>query len=258
PLSHDEVVHMKGSLLSKMPGDDWKKFANVRLLLAYQAAVPGKKLLFMGGEIGQWAEWDHDGSLQWFLLSQEAHAGIQRWAAALNRLVTAEPAMHELDFHPSGFEWVDFQDSPQSVIAFLRRDSRGNAVLAAFNFTPVPRYRYAFGVPWGGRWMEIANGDSPEYGGSGIGNGGVVEAERVPQHGRPWRVTLNLPPLAAVFLSAPIPPPEETETKVPAREAARADDEGTGGALTEGETAADLAPAASVARRVEPPKEPEE
>src|SRR6478672_8025138 len=120
PLSHDEVVHMKGSLLTKMPGDDWRKFANLRLLLAYQAATPGKKLLFMGGEFGQWAEWDHDGSIQWFLLAQPLHEGVQRWAAALNRLVAGEPAMHELDFHPAGFEWIDFRDSPQSVIAFLR------------------------------------------------------------------------------------------------------------------------------------------
>jgi 1,4-alpha-glucan branching enzyme len=254
---------MKGSLLSKMPGDDWKKFANLRLLLAYQAAVPGKKLLFMGGEIGQWAEWDHDGSVQWFLLAQPLHAGIQRWAAALNRLVAGEAAMHELDFHPAGFEWIDFQDSPQSVIAFLRKDSLGNAVLAAFNFTPVPRYGYAFGVPWGGRWLEIANGDSPEYGGSGIGNGGAVEAEPSPKHGRPFRVVLNLPPLAAIFLSAPVPAPEpadkDAEDAEKAEDAKDAEDtEVPQDALSPGEAAAELAPEASVSRRVEPPREPEE
>jgi 1,4-alpha-glucan branching enzyme len=256
PLSHDEVVHMKGSLLSKMPGDDWKKFANLRLLLAYQAAVPGKKLLFMGGEIGQWAEWDHDSSIQWFLLSQPAHAGIQRWTATLNRLVAGERAMHELDFHPDGFEWVDFQDSPQSVIAFLRRDSKGGAVLAAFNFTPVPRYGYAFGVPRGGRWLEVANSDSPEYGGSGIGNAGAVEAEASPQHGRPWRLTLNLPPLAGVFFSAPMPPGEEPGEAGEVDEADTLDEEQNGHPA--GEAAAELAPAASVSRRVEPPREPEE
>ncbi|HEY6052075.1 MAG TPA: alpha amylase C-terminal domain-containing protein, partial [Thermoanaerobaculia bacterium] len=146
-----------------------------------------------------------------------------------------------------------FQDSPQSVIAFLRRGSKGDAVLAAFNFTPVPRYDYAFGVPWGGRWIEIANGDSPEYGGSGIGNGGVVEAEAAPQHGRPWRVTLNLPPLAAVFLSAPAPAP-------PPEEPADDEDEISEEALEPpaADVAAELAPAASVSRRVEPPREPEE
>ena len=169
PLSHDEVVHMKGSLLSKMPGDTWQKFANLRLLLAYQAAVPGKKLLFMGGEIGQWAEWDHDSSVQWFLLKEARHAGIQRWTAHLNRLVADEAALHELDFHPEGFEWIDFQDSPQSVLCFLRRAGNGDTVLAAFNFTPVPRLGYRVGVPWGGRWWEIANGDAAEFGGSGLG-----------------------------------------------------------------------------------------
>ncbi len=205
PLSHDEVVHMKGSLLNKMPGDDWKKFANLRLLLAFQAAVPGKKLLFMGGEIGQWAEWDHDSSLQWHLLEQLAHAGVQRWAAELNRLHASELALHELDFEPAGFEWVDFRDSIQSVLAFLRVASNEDAILAVFNFTPVPRPGYRLGVPHPGRWTEIASGDREEYGGSGMHNGGAVEAEPVPSHGRRFSVLLTLPPLAAVFLKCAAP-----------------------------------------------------
>ncbi|MEP6801896.1 MAG: alpha amylase C-terminal domain-containing protein, partial [Acidobacteriota bacterium] len=194
-----------GSLLNKMPGDDWKKFANLRLLLAYQAAVPGKKLLFMGGEIGQWAEWDHDSSLQWHLLEEPAHAGVQRWAAQLNRLHASELALHELDFDPAGFEWLDFRDSPQSVLAFLRVASNEDAILAVFNFTPVPRHGYRLGVPHPGRWTEIASGDRLEYGGSGIDNGGGVEAEAVRSHGRPFSVLLNLPPLAAIFLKGAAP-----------------------------------------------------
>ncbi|HXM79656.1 MAG TPA: 1,4-alpha-glucan branching protein GlgB [Thermoanaerobaculia bacterium] len=202
PLSHDEVVHMKGSLVHKMPGDDWQKFANLRLLLAYQAAVPGKKLLFMGGEIGQWAEWDHDSSVQWHLLDHPLHQGVRRWAAALNRLHAREAALHELDFDPAGFDWIDFRDSPQSVLAFLRRASNGEAILAAFNFTPVPRHGYRLGVPLSGRWEEIANGDAAVYGGSGLSSGGS-DAAAVPQHGRPFSVELTLPPLAAVFLKSP-------------------------------------------------------
>ena len=209
PLSHDEVVHMKGSLVHKMPGDDWQKFANLRLLLAYQAAVPGKKLLFMGGEIGQWAEWDHDSSVQWHLLGQPAHAGIRRWSARLNHLHASEPALHELDFEPAGFEWVDFRDSPQSILAFLRRASNGEAVLAAFNFTPVPRHGYRLGVPRGGLWTEIANGDGGDYGGSGLSNGEGAIAEAVPSHGRPFSVLVTLPPLAAIFLKSPPAAPRD-------------------------------------------------
>ena len=208
PLSHDEVVHMKGSLLHRMPGDEWQRFANLRLLLAYQAAVPGKKLLFMGGEIGQWAEWDHDSSVQWFLLERPLHAGIQRWAAELNRLHTSEAALHELDFDPAGFEWIDLQDSPQSVVSFMRRAIGGNAVIAVFNFTPVPRHGYRIGAPWGGFWREIASGDAAVYGGSGLGNGEGVEADAVARHGRPFSLSLTLPPLSAIFLSAPAPLPE--------------------------------------------------
>jgi len=218
PLSHDEVVHLKGSLLWKMPGDEWQKFANLRLLYGYQAAVPGKKLLFMGGEIGQWSEWDHDSSVQWHLLEGPFHSGMRRWVAHLNRLHSEEAALHALDFDPSGFEWVDFRDSPQSVISFLRKSpaDRGEIVLAVFNFTPVPRRAYRVGAPRGGVWREIANGDALEYGGSGVGNAGAATAEAVPRHGRPFSLALDLPPLAALFLKAP----EEPEPADPSREVA--------------------------------------
>jgi 1,4-alpha-glucan branching enzyme len=200
PLSHDEVVHMKGSLLSRMPGDDWKKFANLRLLLAYQCAVPGKKLLFMGGEFGQWAEWGHDASLQWHLLDFPPHAGVQRLAAHLNRLYAGEPAFHARDFDPAGFEWIDCNDWENSTLTFARRGGTPEeVVLAAFNFTPVPRRHYRVGAPAPGFWREIANSDAKEYGGSGLGNLGGVHTEDVPAHGRPWSLGLTLPPLAAVF-----------------------------------------------------------
>jgi 1,4-alpha-glucan branching enzyme len=208
PLSHDEVVHMKGSLLTKMPGDDWRKFANLRLLLAYQAVVPGKKLLFMGGEFGQWAEWDHDSSLQWHLLEVPAHAGMKRWTADVNRLYTKEPALHARDFEPAGFEWIDCHDWEYSTLTIARRGGApGETVIAALNFTPVPRYGYRVGAPAGGLWREIANSDAAEYGGSGLGNLGGVEAEEFAAHGRPYSLSLTLPPLAAVFFKADVPPP---------------------------------------------------
>jgi 1,4-alpha-glucan branching enzyme len=200
PLSHDEVVHGKGSLLGKMPGDDWQRFANLRLLFGYQVAQPGKKLLFMGGEIGQWREWNHEGSLDWHLLDEPRHAGLQRWVADLNRLYRAEPALHELDCQPAGFEWVDCHDADQSVVCFLRRGKRGSEVfLMAFNFTPVPRTSYRIGVPRGGTWREVLNSDAREYGGSGWGNLGGVEAAPAPFHGRPCSINVTLPPLAVVF-----------------------------------------------------------
>src|SRR5215470_13776218 len=186
PLSHDEVVHMKGSLLSRMPGDDWRKFANLRLLLAYQAAVPGKKLLFMGGELGQWAEWDHDSALQWHLLSYSPHAGVQKLAAHLNRLYAGEPALHERDFDPSGFEWIDCHDWEYSTLSLLRRGGTPEeTILGAFNFTPVTRHRYRIGAPASGFWREIANTDATEYGGSGVGNMGGLRTDDAPAHGRP-------------------------------------------------------------------------
>jgi len=202
-LSHDEVVHGKGSLLGKMPGDDWQKFANMRLLFGYMYAQPGKKLIFMGGEIGQWNEWYHEASLDWHLLAYPLHSGIQRWVEDLNRLHRDEQCLHELDFHPDGFEWIDCSDSQASVLGLIRKGhSTGDAVLAVCNFTPVPRYNYKMGVPRGGYWREILNSDSQEYGGSGLGNLGGVEASSVSFHGRPYSLTLTLPPLGAVFLKS--------------------------------------------------------
>ncbi len=201
PLSHDEVVHMKGSLLSRMPGDDWRKFANLRLLLCCQCAVPGKKLLFMGGEFGQWAEWNHDSSLQWHQLEYPPHAGVQRLAAHLNRLYAGEPALHARDFDPAGFEWIDCNDWEHSTLTLARKGgSPEEIVIVAFNFTPIPRLGYRVGAPVPGFWREIANSDATEYWGSGLGNMGGVHTEDVPAHGRPWSLSLTLPPLAAVFL----------------------------------------------------------
>jgi 1,4-alpha-glucan branching enzyme len=201
PLSHDEVVHGKGSLLGKMPGDEWQRFANLRLLLAWCWAQPGKKLLFMGSEFGQSAEWRHDGALDWQLLAHALHGGVQRWVRDLNRLYGGEPCLYERDAQPAGFEWVDCNDSQQSVAVFLRRGAApGAAVLVVCNFTPVPRHGYRVGVPWGGWWQEVLNGDAPEYGGSGQGNLGGVIANEERWHGRPYTLRLTLPPLAAVLL----------------------------------------------------------
>jgi len=200
PLSHDEVVHGKGSLLGRMPGDDWQRLANLRLLLSYMYAQSGKKLLFMGGEIGQWSEWNHDGSLDWHLVEFPRHAGIQRLVADLNRLYREEPALHVMDMEPGGFEWIDASDSAQSCLTFLRWDRDGRAILAALNLTPVPRHGYRVGVPHAGRWREVLNSDAPEYGGSGQGNLGGVETEETPFHGRSCSVSLTLPPLGAVLL----------------------------------------------------------
>lgn len=200
PLSHDEVVHGKGSLLSKMPGDDWQKFANLRLLYGYQYTQPGKKLLFMGAEIGQWAEWNHDTSLDWHLLQYAPHQGIHRWLEDLNRLVRTEPALYEQDFSPTGFEWIDPNDADNSVLSYLRRGrAEGSELLIVCNFTPVPRQNYRVGVPRLGFWREVLNSDASIYGGSGWGNFGGVEATPVPWHGRPYSVNLTLPPLAMVI-----------------------------------------------------------
>lgn len=201
PLSHDEVVHGKGSLLRKMPGDDWQKFANLRLLLGYMYAQPGKKLLFMGGEFGQWSEWYHERGLDWDLLDHPLHRSLQHWVADLNRLYREETAFHVLDFDPSGFEWMDCNDSQHSVVSFLRKaSSEDEGVLAVFNFTPVPRYGYRVGAPRAGFWKEVLNSDAEQYGGSGVGNLGGRDTEEIPWHGRPWSLDLTLPPLAVVFL----------------------------------------------------------
>jgi 1,4-alpha-glucan branching enzyme len=200
PLSHDEVVHGKASLLSKMPGDDWQKFANLRLLLAYMYAMPGKKLLFMGAEFGQWREWNHDDSLDWHLVDQPMHDGVSRWTGDLNRLMRDEKPLHELDFDPAGFSWIDGTDAEQSVISFIRRSSQDEMIVAAFNFTPVPRHNYQIGAPLPGRWLEVLNSDAPIYGGSGQGNLGGVDAAPIPRHGHLHSLNLTLPPLGALFL----------------------------------------------------------
>jgi 1,4-alpha-glucan branching enzyme len=209
PLSHDEVVHLKRSLLDKMPGDAWRKHANLRLLHAWQAAHPGKTLLFMGGELGQWKEWDHDGELDWALLREPLHAGQRLLVGDLNRLVRARPALHELDHEWRGFEWVDFSDVDQSIVSFLRwsRDKE-EGVLWAFNFTPVVRTGYRVGAPRAGRYEEILNTDSACYGGSGVGNLGGFPAVDEEAHGRPHSLVLTLPPLAAVAFSVPPRPPD--------------------------------------------------
>jgi 1,4-alpha-glucan branching enzyme len=201
PLSHDEVVHGKGSLLRKMPGDEWQRFANLRLLYGYQFGQPGKKLLFMGGEFGQWDEWDHDRSLDWHLLDQPAHRGVRRWVRDLNTFYRGEPAFHQLDCDPAGFEWVDANDSEQSVLSFYRKGkSPDDTLVFVFNFTPVPRQNYRVGVPRGGRWEEILNSDAPMYGGSGQGNMGGAEAAPVGWHGRSYLLNLTLPPLGMIVL----------------------------------------------------------
>ena len=203
PLSHDEVVHGKGSLLGRMPGTDEEKFANLRLLYGYQFAQPGKKLLFMGGEFGPWREWNHDESLDWHLLQYAPHQGVRRWVQDLNRAYVAEPALHAADADPAGFEWIDGSDSAQSVLSFLRKDPAGGPPVAFVgNFTPVPRTGYRVGVPRPGRWRELLNSDAHEYGGRGWGNYGGVDAEAEPFHGRPYSLKLTLPPLAALFLRA--------------------------------------------------------
>ena len=201
PLSHDEVVHGKGSLLDKMPGDPWQKRANLRLLYGYMYALPGKKLIFMGAEFGQWREWRHDHSLDWHLLADPAHAGIMRCLADLNRVCRELPALHELDTRPEGFRWVDCNDSLHSVLTLMRLDRDGRAVVAVFNFTPVVREAYRIGVPAAGLWREVMNTDAVEYAGSGVGNAGAVQAEAVPHHGQPASLLLRLPPLAALYFT---------------------------------------------------------
>jgi 1,4-alpha-glucan branching enzyme len=213
PLSHDEVVHGKRSLLSKMPGDDWQKFANLRLLYGWQYLQPGKKLLFMGGEFGQWREWNHDASLDWDLLEGPPHHGLQRWVRDLNTIYRGEPALHESDCNGAGFEWVDCCDTDASAVSLLRNaKDPADCVLAVFNFTPVPRHEYGVGVPYAGRWDEVLNSDAPLYGGSGQGNLGGVAATAGPCHGREYMLTIRLPPLAVVAFKprhdAVVPPPE--------------------------------------------------
>ena len=201
PLSHDEVVHGKGSILAKMPGDRWQRFANVRLLYTYMYAHPGKKLLFMGNEFAQAREWNHDRSLDWSEMGDPSHEGIQRLVRDLNHLYTSMPALYELDPHHDGFEWIDYQDVENSVIAFVRKGrDRREVLIAACNFTPVVREGYRIGVPDADAYEEVLNSDAAAYGGSNIGNLGRVTVERIGSHGRPQSLNLTLPPLGAVWL----------------------------------------------------------
>jgi len=199
PLSHDEVVHGKGSLVNKMPGDDWQKLANLRLLLTYEFMHPGKKLLFMGGEFAQWDEWSHDQSLQWHLTQWERHNGIQKLVADLNTIYRNTPSLYEYDFDPKGFEWIDCNDWENSILTFIRKGSNpDDIILIGCNFTPVPRLAYRVGVPLPGYWEEILNSDAIEYGGSGSGNAGGTTSEAVSWHGKKNSILITLPPLAAV------------------------------------------------------------
>ncbi len=201
PLSHDEVVHGKKSLLGKMPGDRWQKFANLRSLYTYMWAHPGKKLLFMGGELAEWDEWNHDGSLHWNLLELAEHQGVQSLVRDLNRVYRSEPALYEVDFDPSGFRWLEANDAANNVLAFARLDTVGERpVVCVMNMSPVPRYEYRVGMPMCCRWKELLNSDSTYYGGSGVGNLGGVDAEPIPWHDQPFSGLLTLPPLGAVWL----------------------------------------------------------
>jgi 1,4-alpha-glucan branching enzyme len=203
PLSHDEVVHGKGSLIGKMPGDEKQRFANLRLLFGYMYAQPGKKLMFMGDEFGQVREWAHDTSLEWHVLQYPVHNRLQEWVGQLNRVYRSEPALHVLDNSPNGFEWVDCNDNLTSTISLLRKsENPQDTILIVCNFTPITRVGYRIGVPHGGYWRELLNSDAVEYGGTGMGNLGGVQAEEVTAHGRPFSLELTLPPLGALFLKA--------------------------------------------------------
>jgi 1,4-alpha-glucan branching enzyme len=199
PFSHDEVVYGKGSMLRKMPGDEWQKFANLRLLYGFMFGHPGKKLLFMGDEFGQWSEWNHEATLEWELLNNPLHAGLQRWVRDLNTLYRGHSSLHEFDFNSAGFEWVDCKDSQRSVISFLRRGpGSDDQILFVCNFTPVVRENYRVGVPLEGSWREILNSDAPLYGGTGQGNYGGLSTIPLPIHGRPYTLNMRIPPLGVV------------------------------------------------------------
>jgi 1,4-alpha-glucan branching enzyme len=203
PLSHDEVVYGKGSLVGKMPGDTWQQFANLRALYGFMWTHPGKKLLFMGCEFGQRREWTHDGELEWWVTERAEHRGVQRFVKDLNRTYRNEPALHQVDFSPEGFEWISGGDAQASVIVFLRRPRGGGApVLIACNFTPLPRTNYLVGVPLRGFWREILNSDARDYGGAGWGNLGGLESSPVAMHGRANSISLTLPPLSTIVLKA--------------------------------------------------------
>jgi len=202
PFSHDEVVHGKGSMLNKMPGDEWQRFANLRLLYTYMFTHPGKKLLFMGSEFGQGKEWDHATALDWYVLDYPAHQGIQALVSNLNRLYTQSSALHYYDFEQQGFAWIDCHDSSQSILTYLRR-SNNETLIIALNFTPTPRYNYRIGVPQAGGYEEILNSDSVYFGGSNTGNQAVTYADAIPWMNRPFSINITLPPLAGVIFRAP-------------------------------------------------------
>jgi 1,4-alpha-glucan branching enzyme len=199
PVSHDEVVHGKRSLIGKMPGDEWQKFANVRAFLAFMYTHPGKKLLFMGSEIGQHEEWNHDSTVPWHVLTFDFHRKLQELSRELNRVYKANPALYEVDYHHSGFEWVDFHDSENSVISFVRRaEDPNDFLLVCCNFTPVVRQNYVISAPAPGFYAEILNTDSEYFGGSNVGNGGGVQSKAAPNRDRRHSITITLPPLAVV------------------------------------------------------------
>jgi 1,4-alpha-glucan branching enzyme len=200
PLSHDEVVHGKGSLLGRMPGDEWQRFANLRAYYGFMFGHPGKKLLFMGAELAQYAEWDHDRSLDWHLLDYPLHAGVQRLVRDLNRFYRDTPALYERDFDGSGFEWIDWNDRDSSVLSWVRRDAHGGFVLCVCNFTPVTRENYRLGVPAAGAYRVLLDTDDAAYGGSGVASAEPLHSEPVPVVGREHSLSLTLPPLATVFL----------------------------------------------------------
>jgi 1,4-alpha-glucan branching enzyme len=204
PFSHDEVVYGKRSMVGKMPGDEWQKFANLRLLYGFMFGHPGKKLLFMGNEFGQWMEWNHDASLEWHLLERPFHAGLSRWVRDLNTLYRAEPSLHQWDCNAGGFEWVDCTDNQRSIISFIRRGERpDNPALFVCNFTPVLRHNYRVGIPFAGLWKEVLNSDAAIYGGSDQGNFGGLTAAPVPMHGKPFSLNMTLPPLGLVVFQSP-------------------------------------------------------
>ena len=192
-------MHGKGSLIGKMPGDEWQKFAGLRLLFGYMYTHPGKKLLFMGGEIGQWSEWNRESSIEWGLLNYPTHSGLRHWIGDLNALYRREPTLHRFDSNREGFEWVDLHDEEQSVITYLRKDpAMEDVFLVSCNFTPIPRQNYRIGVPGTGLWREVLNSDAKTYGGSGQGNMGGVRSTPVPSHGRSHSISVTLPPLGVV------------------------------------------------------------
>ena len=199
PFSHDEVVHGKGSLIGRMPGDEWQKFANLRTLYTYMFTYPGKKILFMGNEFAQWNEWDHDRSLDWHLLDFPLHANMQVLVSDLNRLYRERSELHYHDFEHQGFEWIDCHDASQSVLSYIRRDDAGFLVVV-LNFTPVPRHNYRLGVPMAGHYRELFNSDSEYYGGSNVNNGDGVTADPLSWMGRPYSISLDLPPLSGLVL----------------------------------------------------------